>query len=140
MESYLKNNWISAAISYETGDATQDTNQGLVLGKKGKMKAKFDGVEHTGTWKYNETSNSLELGILINDKMNPISMEIATSADKILTVISRNGGRYRAIIFVEEGSGIEFKTVKVPEMSFQKFRLRQMRAAMPTLVTHQLVP
>ncbi|MCK5872930.1 MAG: hypothetical protein KAG26_08890 [Methylococcales bacterium] len=122
MESYLKNSWISAAISYETGDTIQDTNQRLVLGKKGKMEAKFDGNEHTGTWKYNEGSNSLDLGILISDQINPISMEIATSADQILTVISRNGGRFRAIIFVEEGSGIEFKTVKVPEKSFAEIQ------------------
>ena len=122
MESYLQNSWTSAAISYETGDTIQDKNQQLVLGKKGKMTAKFDGNEHTGTWEYNEGLNSLDLGLLIDGKMNPISMEIAASADKILTVISRNGDRYRAVIFVEEGSGIEFKTVKVPEMSFAEIQ------------------
>ena len=122
MESYLRKSWTSAAITYETGDTIQDLDQRLVLGKKGDMKAKFDGVEHSGTWKYNEGLNSLDLDVPIEGEVRTISMEIASSADQILTIVSGNGGRYRAIIFAEEGSGIEFETVKVPEVIFEEIQ------------------
>jgi hypothetical protein len=62
------------------------------------------------------------LGIKIDDNTETVSMEIATSSNKILTLISRRGDRYRAVILVEEGSGIVIETKKVPEKSFEEIQ------------------
>lgn len=122
MESYLRDSWASAAITYETGDTIQDIDQSLVLGKKGKMTAKMDGIDHTGTWKYLEASKSLELTVMVGDASEAVILEIGNSSNQILSVVQRNGDRFRTIIFVKEGSGIVFETVKAPEMSFEEIQ------------------
>jgi hypothetical protein len=119
MESYLMNNWTSAAITYETGDTTQNLSQNLQLAKKGKMTGKLDGVDRTGTWKYLEDSKSLEVAIEMGDASEAVIFEIAQSSNKVLSLVQRKGDRFRTTIFVEEGSEIVFETVKAPEMSFE---------------------
>ena len=122
MESYLTAEWESAAISYETGDTIQELSHNIHLKKKGKMSGMLDGIERTGTWKYIEESKQLELTIVIGDESEAVLLDIGKSSDQILTVTSRNGDRYRSIIFVEKGSGIVFETVKAPEMSFEEIQ------------------
>ena len=122
MESYLRNDWISAAISYETGDTIQDLDQSIKLDKKGKMTGHMDGIDRTGTWKYLEEAKILQLTINIGDTAETVDFEIGNSSDQILSLIQRRGDRYRTLILVEKGSGLVFETVKVPEKSFAEIQ------------------
>lgn len=122
MESYLRNDWTSAAITYETGDTIQDLDQSLILGKKGKMSTHMDGIDRTGTWKYLEDSKILQLVINIGDTATTLDLEIANSSEQILSLTQRRGNRYKTLILVEKGSGLGFETVKVPEMSFAEIQ------------------
>ncbi|MEN8251412.1 MAG: hypothetical protein ABFS32_20960 [Bacteroidota bacterium] len=120
IESYLRNSWNSAAITYETGDTIQDLSQRLVLRRKGKMNAKMDGIDRTGTWKYLEESKSLELIIVEDDNSEKVVFEIRNNVNQVLSLVQKSGDRSRTVIFVEEGSGIVFETSKAPEMSFEE--------------------
>lgn len=122
MESYLTNEWESAAIAYETGDTIQNLEENIHLKKKGKMSGRLDGVERTGTWKYIEESKQLELTINIGGGAEPVLLDIGKSSDQILSITRNRGDTYRSIIFVEKGSGIVFETVKAPEMSFEEIQ------------------
>ena len=122
MESYLRNDWTSAAITYETGDTIQDLDQSIKLDKKGKMTGHMDGVDRTGTWKYLEDSKILQLAINIGEVAETVDFEIANSSDQILSLTQRRGDRSRTLILVEKGSGLVFETVKVPEKSFAEIQ------------------
>lgn len=122
MEKYLTNNWVSAAKTYETGDTIQKLSERLSLEKKGKMSGKLDGVERTGTWSYLENTNQLELKIIIGEQSTPALFDIAQSSDQVLALTRRRGETFMTIIFVEKGSGLVYKTVKVPEKSFDEIQ------------------
>jgi len=122
MESYLRNSWNSAAITYETGDTIQDLSQSLVLRKKDEMMGRMNGHDIKGNWKYLEESKSLELTIVVGDSSEKVIFEIENSNNQLLSLVRRDGDRSWNMIFVEEGSGIVFETVKVPEKSFEEIQ------------------
>jgi len=120
MEKYLRNSWTSAAEIFETGDTIQALGNKFVLGKKGIMTAKRNGHDLTGSWKYLEESKSLELIFVMEDNSEKVVFEIENNSNQILTIVRRSGDISWTMIFVEEGSGIVFETVKVPEKSFDE--------------------
>lgn len=122
MESYLTKEWVSAAITYETGDTIQKLSERLSLEKKGKMSGKLDGVERNGTWSYLENTNQLELTIIIGEQSTPALFAIAQSSDQVLALTRRRGETFMTIIFVEKGSGLVIETVKAPEKSFDEIQ------------------
>ena len=121
-EKYLLNSWTSAAETFETGDTIQSLGDKLVLGKKGEMTGKQNGHDFNGSWKYLEESKSLELTIVVDENSEKVVMEIENNSNQVLSLKRRRGDSFRTAIFVEEGSGIVFETVKVPEMSFEEIQ------------------
>ncbi len=122
MEKYLTKEWVSAAKTYETGDTIQVLGDKLVLEKKGEMTGKQNGHDLKGSWSYLEDSKSLELTIVVDNNSQKVVLEIENNSNQLLSLIQRNGDSFRTSIFVEEGSGIVFETVKVPEMSFEEIQ------------------
>ena len=120
VDKYLTNNWVSAAKTYETGDTIQKLTERLNLEKKGKMNAKFDGMELSGTWKYLEDTRQLELTISMDGRSEATLFDIDQSSDQVLVITRRRGETFMTIIFVEKGSGLVYETVKVPEKSFDE--------------------
>ena len=122
MKKYLTNNWVSAAKTYETGDTIQKLSERLNLEKKGKMNAKFDGMELSGTWKYLEDTRQLELTISMDGRSEATLFDIGQSSDHVLAITRRRGETFMTIIFVEKGSGLVYETVKVLEKSFDEIQ------------------
>jgi len=122
MVKYLSNNWVSAAKTYETGDTIQKLSERLNLEKKGKMNAKFDGMELSGTWKYLEDTRQLELTISMDGRSEATLFDIGQSSDQVLAITRRRGETFMTIILVEKGSGLVYETVKVPEKSFDEIQ------------------
>lgn len=120
MEKYLTKEWVSAAITYETGDTIQRLGENLTLKKKGKMNGKFDGIEHSGNWKYLEDSKQLELTINMDGKSEALVFDIGQCTDQILAITKRMGDRFMTTILVEKGSDLVYETVKAPEKSFDE--------------------
>ena len=123
MEKYLTNNWVSAAKTYETGDTIQKLSDRLNLEKKGKMHGNFDGFELSGTWKYLEDTRQLELTISMDGRSEATLFDIGQSSDQVLAITRRRGETFMTIILVEKGSGLIYKTVKVPEKSFDEIQI-----------------
>ena len=121
-EKYLLNSWTSAAETFETGDTIQSLGDKLVLGKKGEMKGKQNGHDFNGSWKYLEESKSLELTFVVDENSEKVVMEIENNSNQVLSLKRMRGDSFRTAIFVEEGSGIVFETVKVPEKSFEEIQ------------------
>lgn len=122
MESYLSKEWVSAAVTYETGDTIQELNEMINLSKKGKMTTKMNGIDHSGTWKYMEDTRQLQVIINVEDRSIDVLLDIGKSSNQVLALTrkNKNGITFITTIFVEKGSGLIFETVKVPELSFDE--------------------